>query len=166
MSLCTATDLSIGNLLLRSTIELSLRSTERDAVFAELIGKIPDLVRRLDARQTLLQALQEREKLCSTGFGSGVALPHTRNSIAGLEHAIIVFGRHLKGISYGAMDGAPVKLLFLLVAPTINQHLNILARLSRLLRDAQLRHDLLSAESPDEVLVFVREAEGQVALKR
>jgi mannitol/fructose-specific phosphotransferase system IIA component (Ntr-type) len=165
MKLSIAPHLAVSKLLSRATIELSLRSNERDAVFAELIGKIPDLVKRPEARQALLSALQEREKLCSTGFGGGVALPHTRKSIPGLEHAVVVFGRHLKGIPYGAMDDAPVRLLFLLVAPTINQHLHILARLSRLLRNAPLRQDLLDVEGPEEVLVFLREAEQFIDAK-
>ena len=113
MKLCTAPDLSISHLLSPTTIELFLRSDARDAVFAELISRIPDLVRRPAAKQALLNALRERESLCSTGCGGGVALPHTRNSILGLEHPLIVFGRHLQGIPYGAMDDRPVQLFFL-----------------------------------------------------
>src|SRR4051812_37678937 len=159
MSVSTSPGQKLCKLLSRSTIELSLRASGRDAVFAELIGKIPDLAHKVEARQALLRALQEREKLCSTGFGGGVALPHTRDRIAGLQHAIIVFGRHREGIAYGSGDDAPVKLFFLLVAPTVSQHLHLLGRLSRLLRNAQLRDDLLDVESAEEVLVFLRAAE-------
>ena len=162
MKLSIAPELALSKLLSPASIALSLAANERDGVFAEMIARIPDLSNKPEARQGLLRALQERERLCSTGFGGGVALPHTRNSLVGLEHATIVFGRHLLGIPYGAMDNAPVKLLFLLVAPTVTQHLQILARLSRLLRNVQLRQDLLAVQSPEAVLAFLREAEERL----
>lgn len=162
MRLSTSSDLALSTVLSSATIELALRSGERDAAFAELIARIPDLEQKPEAKQALLHALQEREKRCSTGFDSGVAIPHTRDPIAGLEHPVVVFGRRLKGIAYGAIGDAPVKLVFLLVAPTVRHHLHLLGRLSRLLRDSQLRQDLLQAESAEEVLVFLEEAEQRL----
>src|ERR1043165_6152680 len=106
----TAPRLGISELISEATTELDLRACDRDGVFQELIGKITDLARKAEARQALLRSVQEREKLCTTGLGHGLALPHTRNTIAGLKHATIVFGRHLHGIPYDAPDGAPVKL--------------------------------------------------------
>src|SRR3989475_9644653 len=129
----------ICNLISAVTIELRLAGRQRDEVLTELVGKIPEIASRPDARQTLLRALQEREQLHSTGIGDGVALPHARNALVGLvDGAIVVFGRHSVGIEYGALDGVAARFFFLLVAPTGSQHLNILARLSRLLRDPQL----------------------------
>jgi mannitol/fructose-specific phosphotransferase system IIA component (Ntr-type) len=164
MKLTEATRPRLSQLLSAITIELSLRGNDRDAVFQEMIDKIPDLAGKPEAKQALLSALREREKLCSTGLGDGVALPHTRNTIAGLaDRARIVFGRHRTGLAYGAIDGAPVKLLFLLLAPTVSQHLQILARLSRLLREATLRQNLLQAEQPEQVLAFIGKAEQKWA---
>lgn len=143
-----------------AVINLQLKSMDREAVLAELVNQIPQLADQPEARQTLLRALHEREQLHSTGIGDGIALPHARNALVGLvDHAIIVFGRHPTGIPYGAIDAVPARLFFLLIAPTVTQHLAILARLSRLLRDPKLRQNLLTAETPEKVIALIRDAE-------
>ena len=138
------------------TIELALKAQDRDSAFRELVARIPTVSD--EARVALLRTLAERERLGSTGLGHGVALPHTRHGVAGLTRPLIVFGRS-KGIPYGALDGAPVKLVFLLVSPGVSQHLQILAHLTRLLRDPQLREDLLQAGDKTAVIEAIREAE-------
>jgi mannitol/fructose-specific phosphotransferase system IIA component (Ntr-type) len=152
----------LSDLLRPETINLKLQSADREAVLSELVAQIPALAQQPEARQTLLRALHEREQLHSTGIGDGIALPHARNALVGLvDHPIIVFGRHDKGIPYGAIDAAPAKLFFLLIAPTVTQHLAILARLSRLLRDPRLRQSLLTAYQPEQVIKLIRDAEGK-----
>src|SRR5271169_805094 len=148
---------AVSQLLSPAAINLSLKSTSRDAVLAELVNQIPQLTGQAAARQTLLRALHEREQLHSTGIGDGIALPHARNALVGLvDEPIIVFGRHKHGIPYGAIDRAPAKLFFLILAPNVTLHLGILARLNRVLRDSKLRQNLLSAESSQRVLDLIR----------
>ena len=144
-------------------MNLNLASTDRDAVLNELVNQIPQLAKQPEARKTLLRALQERELLHSTGIGDGIALPHARNALVGLvDEPIVVFARHATGIPYGAIDNVPARLFFLLIAPTVTQHLAILARLSRLLRDPKLRQNLLTADRPEQVVGIVREAEAKM----
>ena len=153
---------ALSDLISPTTINLNLASTDRDSVLNELVRQIPQLAGQPAAQQTLLRALREREQLNSTGIGDGVALPHARNALVGLvDEPIIVFGRHAAGIPYGAIDSIPARLFFLLIAPTVTQHLAILARISRLLRDPKLRQNLLQAESAERVLALFREAEGR-----
>ena len=153
----------LSDLLSPAVINLDLKSTDRDSVLGELVDQIPQLAGQPEARQTLLRALREREQLYSTGIGDGIALPHSRNALVGLvDQPIMVFGRHAAGIPYGAIDGVPARLFFLLVAPTVTQHLAILARLSRLLRDPKLRRSLLTADKPEKVLALIRDAEAKL----
>jgi len=153
----------LSNLLTPATIKLNLTSTDREAVLGELVNQIPELTDQPEARQTLLRALHEREQLHSTGIGDGIALPHARNALVGLvDHPIIVFGRHIEGIPYAAIDAVPARLFFLLIAPTVTQHLGILARLSRVLRDPKLRRNLLAADKPERVIALIKEAEEQM----
>ena len=129
----------------------------------ELVNQIPELANQPEGRKTLLRALHEREQLHSTGIGDGIALPHARNGLVGLvNHSIIVFGRHLTGIHYDAIDKAPARLFFLLIAPTVTQHLGVLARLSRLLREPKLRQSLLAADKPEKVISLIQEAEEKM----
>jgi mannitol/fructose-specific phosphotransferase system IIA component (Ntr-type) len=149
----SASKLIISSILVPETIELGLSAKNRDEIFRELIEHIPGIKARPEAKKVLLRAVMEREQMHSTGVGDGIAIPHARNAVEGMtDHAVIVFGRHDKGISYGAVDGAPVRLFFLLIASNISEHLQIMARISRLLRDTSLRDGLLSAKSPGDVI--------------
>jgi len=151
----------ISTLLSRSSMSLSLVGSHRDEVLRELIRRIPEISGRPEDCARLLSALQEREELHSTGIGDGVALPHARNAVSGLvAEPVIVFGRHAQGIAYGSIDNKPVQLFFLIVTTSVTQHLQILARMSRLLRDANLRRRLLAAIQPSEVLQAVKDAES------
>ena len=153
----------LSELLSPATIILDLKSADRDSVLAELVNHISQLADQPDARQTLLRALHEREQLHSTGIGDGVALPHSRNALVGLvDQSIMVFGRHKQGIPYDAVDSVPARLFFLLIAPTVTQHLAILARLTRLLRSPKLRQNLLAADKAEKVLALIREAEAKL----
>ena len=153
----------MSELLSLATINLDLKGADREAVLDELVRQVPAIRSDPEARATLLRALHEREQLHSTGIGDGVALPHARNALVGLvDQPVIVFGRHPAGVPYGAIDGAPARLFFLLVAPTVTQHLAVLARVSRLLRDPKMRQDLLAAGSAEEVLALIRDAEARM----
>jgi len=153
----------LSELISPATINLNLTDANRDAVLATLVAQIPALADQPEARQTLLRALHEREQLHSTAIGDGVALPHARNALVGLVSApVMVFGRHSQGVPYGALDGRPANLFFLVVAPTVTQHLAALARLSRLMRDPNLRKALLLAENPKKVQALIREAEAKL----
>jgi mannitol/fructose-specific phosphotransferase system IIA component (Ntr-type) len=153
----------LNQLLSPARINLQLKSSDSEAVLEELVDQIPELRNEPAERQTLLRALHEREQLHSTGIGDGIALPHARNALVGLvDHPLIVFGRHPQGIPYNAIDSIPARLFFLLIAPTVTEHLAILARLSRLLRDPKLRRNLLSAEKSEQVIALITEAEAKL----
>lgn len=151
----------LTEMLRNGAIKLNLTSHRREGVLDELVGLIPEIKDNPGARSTLLRALQDREQLHSTAIGDGIAIPHARNAIVGVvQRSVIVFGRHAEGIQYGALDGQPVKLFFLIISPTVTQHLAILARLSRILRNPALRKNLLLAEKSERVLTLLREAEA------
>jgi mannitol/fructose-specific phosphotransferase system IIA component (Ntr-type) len=156
--------LSLENLLSPEGINLNLKSRDRDGVLEELVNQIPELRAEPASRATLLKALREREQLHSTGIGDGIALPHARNALVGLiNQPVVVFGRHEPGIPFGAIDNIPARLFFLLIAPTVTQHLGIIARLSRVLRDPRLRQSLLAADRPDKVIRLIGDAEKKAA---
>lgn len=150
-------------LLPAASIQLALAAGTRDEVLMELVCLIPQLAAQPETRQRLFRALVEREQLHSTGIGDGIALPHAREALAGVvDQPVIVFGRHPQGIPFRAVDGIPARLFFLLVAPSVTLHLAILARISRLLRDAALRRDLLALAQPEQIVGRIREAETRM----
>ena len=154
---------NLGELLSPARIALHLESNDRESVLGELVNCIPELADRPEARETLLRALHEREQLHSTGIGDGIALPHSRNALVGLvDTPVVVFGRHSQGIAYDAPDAIPARLFFLVVAPTVTQHLAILARLIRLLHDPKLRQALLTADDAENVVALIGKAEAKL----
>jgi PTS system nitrogen regulatory IIA component len=100
--------------------------------------------------------LLDREKLGSTGVGEGIAIPHGK--LAGLPKIVVGFGRSKTGVHFDAIDGKPVQILFLLIAPedSPGTHLKALARISRLLKDVAFRQRLLAAQGADELMEIIR----------
>jgi nitrogen PTS system EIIA component len=163
MAMNSPNALRLAGLLVPTAIELQLKAAQRDDVLSELVNLIPSLTALPEARESLRRALLEREQLHSTGIGDGIALPHTRSPLPGLlTEPMIVYGRHPLGIAFGAIDGTPVRQFFLLAATNVSQHLHILARISRLLRQPAIRQGLLSASTPQRVLDIFREAEAHL----
>ena len=112
----------------------------------------------------VLDALIERENLSSTGVGRGVAVPHAR--LPGLDRMKAVVVRLEKPVAFDAVDDQPVDILFALFAPenAHTEHLRALARVSRLLRQGEVREHLRQARSPDAIYaVLSREAEANAA---
>ena len=112
----------------------------------------------------VLDALLEREAVASTGVGYGVAVPHAR--LAGLSRMRAVFVRLDQPVAFNAVDDRPVDLIFALFAPpdANGEHLRALARVSRLLRQGEIREQLRQARSADAVrAILVQEAKSTAA---
>lgn len=158
---------NISDLLHPDQIQLSLHGTDKAAVLRELVDLLPEIRDDTAQRDAFLQALIERERLHTTAIGDGIALPHARNPLGGLlKRSVVVFGRHTKGIPFGALDNKPVQLLFLIASPNLAEHLNVLARISRVLRDQNLRADLLTTTEPLQVISAVRQTEERLGTLR
>ncbi len=101
------------------------------------------------------QALIEREKLGSTGVGLGVAVPHA--ALAGLDRMYGVFVRLESPINYDSIDDMPVDLIFALLAPENagTEHLRALAKVSRVLRQKDLREQLRLIENTDAIYALL-----------
>lgn len=111
----------------------------------------------LDARDVFEQLLQ-RERLGSTGMGEGVAVPHART--AGIEQIFGLFARLSTPIEFEAPDDAPVDLVFLLLAPKEAgaDHLKALARVSRIMRNEDVRENLRGAADREAIYAILAEA--------
>jgi len=102
--------------------------------------------------QTVAEYLEEREKLGSTGFGRGVAIPHAR--VPGIARPIAALVKLDQSCDFDAADGMPVELVFGLLSPESSgaAHLHALAAISRLVRDENVRNAL--ADAPDEEALY------------
>jgi PTS system nitrogen regulatory IIA component len=110
----------------------------------------------------VLQVLVDRERLASTGAGSGVAIPHGRlGSLADMRAVLAIVPQ---GVDFDAIDGDPVTLAVAILGPLDqpSAHLKALARVSRTVRDEAVRAALLASQSVDAALGALRTHAAQV----
>lgn len=143
--------MKLSNLIEEDLMGFDLQSTTKDDVIRELV-ELAAKSKLVRDKSLLLDEVQKREKLVTTGVGWGVAFPHAKTKA--MKGIVIAFGRSDRGVDFGAMDQKPVHLFFLIAAPedTIGAHLNVMARLSFLMKSQDNRERLLSAKNPGEVL--------------
>jgi nitrogen PTS system EIIA component len=154
--------MNIGDLLDRGGISPRVNAASKRQVLS-VIAEIAARSFGLKA-QEVFEALMEREAAGSTGVGQGVAVPHAR--LPGLTRLRAVFVRLEQPVEFEAVDDLPVDLVFALFAPpnASGEHLRALARVSRLLRQADLREQLRQAHGPDAIhALLVREARPSAA---
>ncbi|NPV03246.1 MAG: PTS transporter subunit EIIA [Syntrophaceae bacterium] len=142
--------MQITGMLKKEYIIEELKATSKRAVLAELSEVLRRDTEGLPPG-AMVDVLLEREKLGSTGIGDGIAIPHGK--LKNLDRLMISFGRSRQGIDFDAIDGKPVHLFFLLMAPesSTGQHLKALAKISRLLKDPEFRNDLMTAAGAEEI---------------
>jgi PTS system nitrogen regulatory IIA component len=128
----------------------------------QALGGIAERSMGLPAKN-IVDRLNERERLGTTGFGGGVAIPHGR--IAGLDKIRAAFVTLDKPIDYGAIDDLPIDLVFMLLSPADAgaDHLKALAQVSRRLRDRAFVAKLRGAGSPDALYALFASTETRDA---
>ncbi len=111
--------------------------------------------------RAVFDVLVERERLGTTGFGNGVAIPHGR--MPGLNRLSMMFARLSSPVAFDAVDGRPVDLLFLLLTPENAgaDHLTALAKASRILRDDALCAKLRGGENAEAIYSTILESEQE-----
>jgi PTS system nitrogen regulatory IIA component len=135
-------------------IIFDLKAKTKDKVIEELV-ELVNISNMVSDKNSLLKDIKERENLVTTGIGYGVAFPHAKTkSVKGI---VIAFGRSNMGIDFEAIDHKPVYLFFLIAAPedAIGAHLNVMSRLSYLMKSEENRQKLMKATSPGEVLELI-----------
>lgn len=152
--------MNISEFLSKEGIKIGLSSTEKEDALKELVDLL-GTVKELGDKKGIIKSLIERESLGSTGIGQGIAIPHGKTDR--VDKLVAVLGISQKGVNFEALDGEPVYIFFLLVAPkdTAGPHLKALAQISRLLRDSYFCELMRRCKTPDEVYELIRREEGK-----
>ncbi|GMO16182.1 MAG: PTS sugar transporter subunit IIA [Spirochaetaceae bacterium] len=143
-------------------IIVGLQADDKDEVFEEMVAHFCD-VTGLETRDAILCALREREAKMSTGIQNGIAIPHGKSNA--VDKMFGVLGVSKKGIDYDSLDGNPVHLVMMLIAPPIEaeQHLNLLQRMANFLRNPQFYTDVVNAKSAGEISAILNKYEDAEA---
>jgi PTS system nitrogen regulatory IIA component len=148
----------LSELLATGGVHRDVEGHDKSAVLAAIVQRLP-LGPDVD-REFLLTVLDAREAMGSTGVGDGIAIPHVRNPILlHVDQPFVSLCLLRTPVEFGAIDGKPVHAVFLVVSSSVPAHLNILAQLGFVLRDADARA-LLGRRAPtDEILARIRAIE-------
>ncbi|MGY4105910.1 PTS fructose transporter subunit IIABC [Aeromonas encheleia] len=152
----------ITTLINEHLINLDLKATRKEEVFSEMArllvaqGKVSD-------EQQFIKDLWAREELDNTGFEEGVALPHAKS--AAVSTPAVAIGISRAGIDYGAEDGKPSRLFFMIASPAggANHHIEVLAELSAKLIEEGFIAKLLAAKTSAEALALLLERKEEQA---
>jgi PTS system nitrogen regulatory IIA component len=150
--------MKLVDVLYEDCIFPSLKARDKESLLIEMVGHLKDKIPGLDADRAL-KALFERERLGTTGIGHGVALPHGK--LKDISEIRVFFGRSRKGVDFKAIDGKPVHLVFLIMAPenSAAAHLKLLACISRILKSPELRESLMNAPDAPTIYKIIAEAD-------
>ena len=152
--------MKITDILKKEYIIEDLVSSDKESTLDELSSFLKDKG-MISNKETLQSALMEREALGSTGIGENVAIPHAK--ISAIDQIITVFGRSIKGIEFDSLDKKPVHFIYLVLAPmnSSGQHLKVLARISRLLKNKSLRESIIRATEANQIYAIIADEESK-----
>ncbi len=133
---------------------VDLQSKDKKGVIEEIARPVAELADV--SHEALVRVLMERERLGSTGIGGGIGIPHGK--LKDLHELLLGFGLSRRGVAFDSMDGRPTYIFFLLVTPesSTGDHLKLLARISRILKDEPFKERLMAARTADEVIEAIR----------
>jgi len=139
--------MSLTDLIAPNAVIPALKVTSKKHAIQELAAHAAQLTGQ--SERTVAEVLLQREKLGSTGVGNGIAIPHGK--LAKLSKLFGLFARLERPIDFEALDGQPVDLIFLLLAPEAAgaDHLKALARVARLLRDPEVAQKLRNSHDAE-----------------
>jgi len=148
--------LKILDFLSPNAVVTELTATTKKGILEELVALLAK-EGKVKESKLAVDVLIEREKLGSTGIGQGIAIPHAKTDQA--PQLVAAFGLSRRGVQFDALDGEPVHIFFLLVAPpdAAALHLKALARISRLLKDKFFRQALRETKTAAEILKLIKD---------
>lgn len=149
------------------SILLDVQAVTKEQVIRELVAVLEKngrLIKKGKVVEDVTKSVLEREKIGSTGFGGGIAIPHVKAS-PHVKELTGAFGRSSTGVDFGAVDGQPVKLFFLVVSPIDGtaEHLAVLRKLAQLGRNDHFLRFLRNARDEKDVASIIEEMAEAVA---
>jgi len=153
--------MKIAEFLSPQAVIPALTARSKPEVLRELAGALVKIHPTVKTDR-MVEVLQEREKLGSTGIGEGVAIPHGK--LQGLPKLLAAFGVSRDGMDFEAIDGKPTQLFFALVAPESSAgiHLKALARISRLFKSQKFREAILATQGADALYQLIVQEDARV----
>jgi len=151
--------MKITDILTEQFVRTNLAGSTKDEILNAMIEIASESDRVMD-KSKVRDAILEREKIMSTGVGSGFAIPHGKTDA--ISDIVGAFAVTSQPIDYKSLDDQPVRIIFLLVGRDnmVGPHIKLLSRISRLMNKEDFRKKLLEAASPPEILELFKQEEA------
>ncbi len=148
--------MKLMDFIVKDAVVVNLQGKEKKDVLEELVNALVKS-KKISSKEKVVKILLDREELGSTGIGQGVGIPHGKTDE--VDNVVIAFGSSKQGIEFESLDGEPVYLVFLLLAPveSTGAHLKALAKISRILKDKHFRQSLRDAKNAEEAIKIIKE---------
>jgi PTS system nitrogen regulatory IIA component len=157
-----ASSVLVCDLMREETTAVPLAGRTAPGVIQKLV-EVANATWQVYCPEEVLEAVKQREKLLSTAFPGGVAMPHPRRPLGDmLGESIVAFGRTSTSIPFGALNGQLTDIFFLVLCQDIQTHLQVLARLTRMCLREDFLPSLRAAESANDVLSLISAAEDAI----
>lgn len=152
----------IHALLGPEVVRVGLRAKDKEDLIRRMVALL-DGKKGVESTSALEEAVLERESRMSTGVGKGLALPHAKSDAT--SRTLAAFATTAEPVEYEAMDGEPIRIVFLLVGPerSKSQHIKLLSRISRLMNREEIRDRLLEASTSEKIIAVFQEGEAEFA---
>jgi fructose-specific phosphotransferase system IIA component len=153
--------MKITDILNESVVRTNLPGSSKEEIINAMI-ELAASQKQVTNKEMMRTAILEREKIMSTGVGSGFAIPHGKTDA--VSDIVAAFAITAQPIDYQSLDDQPVRLVFLLVGRDnmVGPHIKLLSRISRLMNKEDFRKQLLEAETPKDILEIFRQEEATI----
>lgn len=154
-------DIPVSSLLKPELVQVPLEARTKRSVLESLI-EVAGRTWQVWEPASILKAVQEREKLHTTAFDNGVAIPHPRSPLPdSIGEPLVAFGRTMKGIPFGATNNSLSDCFFLVLCQDTRTHLQVIARLARMVQLPEFLEEIRHAEDSDATYEIILNAEKQ-----
>ena len=146
-----------------ASIILNLNATEKKEVIKEMMERIKEVFNLNTVKvNDTVDILMKREKIGSTGIGNGIAVPHAK--LDDIKKVVGAFARSTRGIDFNTVDGTPVNLIFLMLAPSDNPEANLqtLQHISRTIKQPNFCKFLRNAKNIKAIVEIFKDADEQL----
>jgi len=150
----------IRDLLQKNSVLIDLQAADKIDIITQIAHHLASIYNLSDA-DLISRKILEREADVSTGIGFGIAIPHAR--VEKTDRVYMVAARSIKGIDFTAIDGQPVRLIFMIISPanSSTDHMQVLSSLSRIMSYEDIRKKLLAAKKPEQFLDLLVKGENK-----
>jgi PTS system fructose-specific IIA component/PTS system nitrogen regulatory IIA component len=158
--------MKLADFIVKDAIVPELKATDRDGVIRELVNALADAdaINKADV-DVIVKAIIDRERKGSTGFGKGVAVPHSKHPA--VKKRVGAIGRSTVGVDFAALDQGPVYSVFLLLSPEQNPdgHLQAMEKIFRSLQEDTFRRFMRQSDTKQKIIDLIEEADQAGAVR-